>query len=262
MRRVPLRERESRTSEEGRFAPRQLRHDGLVAINPGAKLRAGKGPPPEPVGRGLRGLSVQPCVSTRSGAKVTHQLAELNERLGMSSLNTALPRYDEEAIVNGKKSLLSLGEGKSTFVSRLVEKRHRTVGKQRGLPPILAFDLAFDSALAKEYQVPYAQPPRELADHYVAGVFQDLDLRDQKGRRRQFDTVVSSWSLAFVVNRARVSEGRNILERVVDHLRPGGALFLPGDWGFSQRGVVPLLEDMRKAGLIRAYDPRGRVVQR
>jgi len=205
---------------------------------------------------------VHPCVSTRPGTKVTRQLETLNALLRSDPAHRGFPLYDEKPIIKGQRSILSLGEGRSTFIARLLQKRAGAVGARPALPSILAYDVAYDAALAREYDVRFVRPRPKLSDHYVAGLFQDLDLRDPKGQRLQFDTIVSSWSLAYVVNNADVVQGRQILDRVIDHLKPGGALYLPGDWGLSERKMGPVLRELRETGRIRAYEPNGRALQR
>ena len=62
---------------------------------------------------------------------------------------------------------------------------------------------------------------------------------------KQFDNIISSWSLAQVVNYAshtQEAEARAILRTVLSHLAPQGSLYLPGAWGIHSEALARELE--------------------
>lgn len=208
-------------------------------------------------------LMVHRGISSRPYKEVAKEL----EQAGLW-VSRDLPRFDVAPIVDGKKSLLSLGEGRSAFISTILERREaRLSGESRTLPPVMAVDLTYDQTLATAFKMEHIDPstrwPPGIAGHYNGAIYQDLDLRDERGHRIQFDTIVSSWSLAQVVNNATDAQAELILGRVIDHLAPGGALFLSGWMGLSMTKVGGFLKSLQERGVIKAYDTdAARVIQR
>lgn len=143
-------------------------------------------------------------------------------------------------IIKNERSVLSLGEGNSDFLLSAIEAR-----KNKGLRTdnMVAVDYAYPKhnletgrisdlrrASFKVDDGHYVQETTKLVEeypkNYLHGRFDSLDLKDNEGRRRQFETVYSSYSLNFVLRQLTLEQQVDILERILDHVTPGGTLII------------------------------------
>lgn len=123
-----------------------------------------------------------------------------------------LPKFSLRRALAGESKILSLGEGDSDFIKTLIDHRRDQGLSINEITTFHAVDLQFQH-ISAFYR---------FAFHEQA--FQHLDIRNQKGERIQFDEIISSWSLSFVLNESDPIERAHLLDKIMDHLAPGGVV--------------------------------------
>src|SRR5262245_24897894 len=116
-----------------RLAPLALAFAALYAPPIAAEIRPPIERPPGP--------AVHDVITSRDHADLAFRLAEINERLAADNAS-AIPFYDDVAVGDGRKSLLSLGEGGSDFVGVLLDRRRLILGSG-GTDGVHAVDQAY-----------------------------------------------------------------------------------------------------------------------
>lgn len=193
------------------------------------------------------------------------------------------------ATVGCEASVLSLGEGRSSFIYHLLRDRQRFLSLPRtpwdsqtetpeqecALERIHAVDVSYaahdssgeivDARLANfaphasmgTYDALTVDWVREFPKNYHSQLFQSLDLRDDFGTRRKFSLIFSVQALAPVLCRhLSPDERRSTLRRIVDHLEPGGMLLMApvlSSWGGCMAGTYEELAAMKGEGLIESH---------
>jgi hypothetical protein len=159
-----------------------------------------------------------------------------------------LPAFDEGSFVDGRRSLLSLGEGKSHFIGSLLERREKQIAVDGGARlNILAVDVYYRSFTAFiERIVRRGSPQSRYSTNYRSSRFQDRDLRDENGQHMLFDEIISSWSMNFIVERTNGIE-LQALYRALAHLKPGGVIRV---WPITNSVWEPIIERLYAEGLI------------
>jgi len=145
----------------------------------------------------------------------------------------------EKEFVSGSKSLLSLGEGESTYIAHLLEEQAKREGNRNN---IHAVDAEFSPALPAI---------RKFPNNYHQVFFQNMNLKDEQGRKKYFDEIYSSYSLDFVMDRLSEVEQKQLLEKIVGMLKPNGILRV---WPLSKSYVwQSLANDLKAQNLVRDY---------
>ncbi len=231
--------------------------------------------------------SRHPIVTGRSIRKILRLLKSATtkfNKLASSGSVREVPILSVDGLVGGPvpRSVLSVGEGDSSFVHRLIELRAKHLGKASGgLSPVEAPYFAVDRVYPDEQGQFIA--PRVIAEdrraavvyssnpyhsqhpaHYRQGHAQDFKLMDpMTGELMQFDEVVSLVSVGrFMHEEFMRSEeaGRLLLLNLLNHTKPGGHLrIVPvtvplfGGKAFRKR-LNDTLSDLQNEGVIDFYN--------
>jgi hypothetical protein len=209
------------------------------------------------------------AVTNAPNSSYRYDFEEIN-RYFRNGIAGTLPSFDTSSIIKGEKSLLSLGEGESQFVLTLLRARRRW-SHQTQLPTIMAVDAAYIPGIKNKIDISTEINPMkffgtEFGGNYKGFLYQNLDIRDANGNTVHFDYIISRNSLSFVLSGTpRLQEAKEILDKVVDHLNPGGLLILMPLSMKDRQKLEPLLVDLRTRGIIQNYStiaPHAVIIQR
>ncbi|MGE3975612.1 MAG: hypothetical protein AB7F59_13885 [Bdellovibrionales bacterium] len=162
-----------------------------------------------------------------------------------------IPEFHLKDVLEGRKSLLSLGEGMSDFIREILF--HSEVLQKKEVTPEFAVDaVAVDiSYLQPESQSYFiGKLPNRMQSRYVGQAFQELDLKTADGKRAQFDEVFSSWSLIFVLEKMMEVDREAALQimiRIFDHIKSGGVLRV---FPINTSDVLLLVKQLESLGLV------------
>jgi len=232
-----------------------------------------------------------PIVTGRSLRKILSLLRSATNkfnrlaRSGQSASVREVPVLDVDGLVRGSvpRSVLSVGEGDSSFVHKLIELRAKHLGKASGNlspeeTPYFAVDRIYPDengqfiaprviAEDRRPSIVYSSNPyhSQHPAHYRQGHAQDFELIDPKtSERMQFDEVVSLVSVGrFMQEEFMRSEkaGRLLLLNLLNHTKPGGYLrIVPvsvplfGGKAFRKK-LNDTLSDLQNEGVIDFYNP-------
>jgi hypothetical protein len=171
----------------------------------------------------------------------------------------AIPRFDPDSIAQGEVSFLALGEGYSNLFSTLFDRR-----KAAGLS---TDDMhSNDYAYSPEHEVFYQRlnpdtkkRVRENPSNYSAYDFENMNLRNPDGSRKQFSEVVSMSSLNYVLSRMETSftdssVSRQHIERILlnllEHVSSGGVLRIANDFYTNLWRTVEVLHQLKAQGRV------------
>lgn len=169
-----------------------------------------------------------------------------------------LPVFDEDSIIRGKKSILSLGEGAAQYISTLIAKRLTLLPEGAQVDNIHAVDMAYKdpwenlkgqpNALTKFAVI--AKHIVEFQNNYHFGLFHTMDLRDRASNRLVFDEMISLMSLGSVLSShsSLFDQSYLTLRNIFDHLKPGGVLRLVGG-----NSLGSLLDKLVVEGIVKDY---------
>jgi len=171
--------------------------------------------------------------------------------------NGAFPIYDENAIVQGKRTVMSLGEGDANYISTLIDRKVVAGGSSEGLH---AVDLQYLEPKSSVLKNNYAMVTGRYRSQYHGGFYQNMDIRQKDGGRLQVDEMVSTYSLTFVLQQAGKAEQRTILLNLLAHLKPGGVIRSTGmqrlrGEGTGAAAVNETFVELYNEGLISNYTP-------
>lgn len=156
-------------------------------------------------------------VTARTAVSVLSRLTLANGR-SLQGIKGKLPPFSHKAVLIGQRSLLSLGEGLSRFVSNYLDFDPSL--SVHAVDMIYADSEQFAAKLGEatiHFQV--QQLHQKYPGHYHAQYYQSLNVHELK-----FDEVVSSHSLAYILNPAKFDQDLDLLRTVVQSLKPGGVL--------------------------------------
>jgi hypothetical protein len=188
-----------------------------------------------------------------------------------------------EGAVEGSASVLSLGEGRSSFIYQLLGERKYflTLSGQDAddLGNIHAVDVSYpaydgrsvidtrppDSGVVAgldRYDSQMLPVIRQYPSNYHSQLFQQLDIRDSSGQPMQFSAIVSTFALSYVLLASSPpDEMRPLLERVLTHLAPGGMILMtpvpqltPADQAARITAYNEIMDDLRTQGAIADYN--------
>lgn len=204
----------------------------------------------------LEEFRIRNVVSHRSAAEIRGFLDEMNTDLSDIVHLSKLPTYDEAKVISGEKSLLSLGEGNSYYISTLLKasddsSQALTGKKNAGLAAAHALDAGYASEKSN------ATIPKGREGNFHAGVFETFRLVDQCGRKIFFDEVVSFYALNFFLKEAKPKEIKQVLVHILEHMAPNGVLRVyPPEFGPNAERVYELLHDLTAAGYVKMFTPQ------
>ncbi len=183
-----------------------------------------------------------------------------------------VPGLKVDDVISGRKSLLSLGEGYAGFVSGLIERARKLRGTE-AIPNIHAADLryfnplqnpfpSYNLRLSTEELEARREQDKAINDrlaalvsaypnNYHGATFQELNLVGPDGIRMQFDEIVSSNAVDFVLGRTDQNETKLIITNILKHLKPGGTARI--DSIVTNPHLEILLNDLMTAGVIEDY---------
>ena len=189
-----------------------------------------------------------------------------------------------EGAVAGSTSLLSLGEGRSSFVYQLLGERKYflTLSRQNAddLNNIHAVDVSYplvegrslidprqpdtaDVAALDRYDIHMLPVIRQYPSNYHSQLFQQLDIRDSSGQPIQFSVIVSTYALSYVLLKdIPPKEMRPLIERVLTHLAPGGMILMTPiprpraslDMEAQIAAYNEIMDDLRNQGAITDFN--------
>src|SRR5262249_36966296 len=148
------------------------------------------------------------------------------------------------SILDGKESILSLGESRSDAMGKLIDSRFASHKGIAAVDNIDSVDILFDPA--KKPNTPsYA---KKYPKNYHGQYFQELNLRNPDGTRKMYDEIFSSWAFDFIAQKAPEQEVRTSLLRVLSHLKKDGSfkVWPMGRSGFDR--LKPYLEHLKSDG--------------
>lgn len=234
-----------------------------------------KFPDPDPASSVLP--FVHNFVTHRSYREYKLELAWSNQLRGNYG---PFPRYAEKNIIDGKKSLLSLGEGDGQYIATLLKRRKKIMaGKPRKIGNIHALDAAYHpderiyiagdvTPFPGQPENPRTQPQQSFTNpitfnkaniekfpsNYHGALFQEMNLVSKGAGRLLFDEIISGWSLSVVLGHGEKPE--SLLNRVLEHLKPHGVLRLWGVNRHTMNRLMPLLEKFHAERKIKNHNGR------
>jgi hypothetical protein len=170
-----------------------------------------------------------PTQTHASADSINSRLETMNKRLAKQRKKSW--SINLNSINRGRKSILSLGEGGSNFISEIRKKRREASVDE-------------NKAHAVDYH------PLRQEDFYHQSLFQELNLVDSKGLRAQFDEIVSANALNFAVSYANsLDSGTLAVLKMLDHLKPDGFYRGLGELGaddtFVWKGILETLKEKK-----------------
>jgi hypothetical protein len=191
--------------------------------------------------------NVHSIVTPRSFAKIEHALMNAAEK----GVRGPIQRIAIEDVVQGRRTLLSLGEGASDFVRKLTEASSRRTN-------IHALDAIYNDVHGnindeemRGYDPDFNGPALKsfILDHpfnYHAGYFADFSIRDDRGHELLFDEILSSHALAYVLEL-----DADLLPEIIEkHLAAGGYLRILGMYDSVWSKIKPVVQSLLQAGTI------------
>lgn len=190
-------------------------------------------------------------VSIRTYSEISQDIEKLNQQAESLPLpERQIRNLNLSEVVQGKKSLLVLGEGGSNFTGFLIDQFVKIHDNTRE-PQIHAVDLAYQEANAHEIQ-PYLARYRQ---NYHAQNFQKMDLRAKDGTQLLFDEIVAPYSLGFLIGEVPGDKLEPMLDRIVSSLASNGVLRIW--WAFDSGPHIDefrsLLSKIQKSGKISGF---------
>lgn len=189
-----------------------------------------------------------------------------------------------DGAVEGRTSLLSLGEGRSSFVYQLLGERKYflTLSQQDDdkIENIHAVDVSYPRHAGRSiidrrrpelapvadldrYDVQMLPIVEQYPLNYHSQLFQHLDIRDSSGQPMKFSMIVSTFALSYVLLAdSPSSEMRHVLERVLTHLAVGGVVLMtpvpqlgaPADLRSRIAVYNAVMDDLQSKGTISDFN--------
>jgi hypothetical protein len=172
----------------------------------------------------FRGISyVHGVITKRSEGHVLNALDTFDASVRpLKSRSPFWEPYSTEAIKNGDRSLLSLGEGESDFLAKTIRYRHN---KGLSYQNLHAVDAAYFTHIAEidpdfAAKHPYgfrAAELRNYPNHYHGQRFDELNLKDSSGRPMLFKEIISGNSLSYVLKASQAGMKEKIIRKIALH---------------------------------------------
>jgi hypothetical protein len=182
-------------------------------------------------------------VTDREFFHIHRNIHNIDQALRAKASN--IPQFFSEPIFEGTRSLLSLGEGESTFISDMLEQQSKL---QEGSP--LANIYAVDGTFSEKVRA-----SKYFAGHYREELFQNLAVLDKDGKPIKFDDIVSSNAFTYVLGQSSDAEKLHLLEKLSENLRPGGVF---RGWGKAWPNLGKWLQihlpELKARGLFSSYE--------
>lgn len=203
---------------------------------------------PERLGRSNGPTSYTWHIVTDRGFKYYRDSLEATNQILQGISGQPIPAFDLTTIINGQKSVLSLGEGQSNFILELLKQNEPKVQNEA----IVARPTAVDIDYVRKTSKALARVPLKFRPQYVGQYFQKLDIRTADGKRVQFDEMVSAWSLTFLVEHMvgklnDLDGAVQMMKTILDHIKPGGVLRI---WPADAKYFVPVILQLKAEGLV------------
>lgn len=217
-------------------------------------------------------------VTPRLTEEISRDLRVANKAETLQGTSGNLPKFNSAAILKGKKTLLSLGEGASNFIYSILNFQFKNrLPLQAYAADMVYKDLQafYDDAVIFEIKDfrKIQRFQKKFPNHYIGAYFQDMQIRDKNGEPLLFNEIVSSNSVVYLLARfnkiqtptaqeiaqARVND-KQLLTAIVQNLKPGGVFrlwpYLPGltnghiRWAY----IKDLLDELQSEGVIHNHN--------